>query len=114
MKRKNRKRSNSVPLPMILIAVGVLMVVGVLVWQVVGASTAASQGRVIPVEEIDRVSLASSKAALDNQSAVFLDVRDAASFGNGHIPSAVNIPLGQLETRLSELDPDQWIITYCT
>jgi cytoskeletal protein RodZ len=114
MKRKNPKRSNSIPLPMILIAVGVLMVVGVLAWQVVSANTAASQGRVIPLEEIDRVSLTSSKAALDNQSAVFLDVRDAASFSNGHIPGAVNIPLGQLETRVNELDPKQWIITYCT
>lgn len=114
MKKKSRKRSNNVPMPMILIGVGVLLLVGVLIWQVVSVNTAASQGRTIPVEEIDRVSLASSKAAFDEQSAVFLDVRDPSSFNAGHIPGAVNIPLGLLEGRANELDPDQWIITYCT
>lgn len=114
MSRKARKSSTSIPLPLILIGLGALMVVGVLVWQAVSASTAASQGRTVPVEEIDRVSLAASKAALDDQSALFLDVRDSASFQAGHIPGAVNIPLAQLESRVSELDPNQWIITYCT
>lgn len=117
MKRKIRKRSSSgssVPLPLILIGVGVLLLVGVLIWQVVNVNTAASQGRTIPVEEIDRVSLAASKTAFDEQTAVFLDVRDASSYDAGHIPGAVNIPLGLLENRAGELDPNQWIITYCT
>jgi 3-mercaptopyruvate sulfurtransferase SseA len=114
MKRKTRKKSNAIPLPMILIGLGVLLVVGVLAWQGIRASTAASQGREVPVEAIERVTLASSKAAFDEQSAVFLDVRDSDSYNAGHIPGAINIPLALLENRASELDADQWIITYCT
>ena len=66
------------------------------------------------VESVVRVSLADSKAAFDAKTAVFLDVRDAGSYANAHIPGALNIPLNELEARLSELDPKAWIITYCT
>lgn len=45
---------------------------------------------------------------------LFLDVRTAEAFQSGHIPGAINIPLAELESRISELDPNQWIITYCT
>lgn len=64
--------------------------------------------------EISRASLADSKAALDNRKAVFVDVRDASAYAEAHIPGALSIPLAELETRLNELDPNQWIITYCT
>ena len=64
--------------------------------------------------EISRVSLADSKTALDNGKAIFIDVRDASSFAESHIPGALSIPLAELEERLGELDPSQWIITYCT
>jgi ArsR family transcriptional regulator len=42
-----------------------------------------------------------------------LDVRPADEFALGHIPGAVNIPLRELKTRLSELDKAQEIIAYC-
>ena len=64
--------------------------------------------------EIARVSLAEAKAALDAGSAVFLDVRDPEPYAANHISGALNIPLGELETRQKDLDPNQWIITYCT
>ena len=64
--------------------------------------------------EIERVSLADAKAALDAGSAVFVDVRIAEAYAVDHVPGALNIPLGELETRLTELDSHQWIIIYCT
>lgn len=64
--------------------------------------------------EISRVSLVDSKTALDNGKAIFIDVRDASSFAESHIPGALSIPLAELEERLGELDPSRWIITYCT
>ena len=64
--------------------------------------------------EIQRVSLEESKTAFDNGEAIFLDVRSASSYAAGHIPNALSIPLAELEPRVSELDPNQWIITYCT
>jgi 3-mercaptopyruvate sulfurtransferase SseA len=64
--------------------------------------------------DIPRVSLDEAKAAFDAGTAVFVDVRGADAFALGHIPGTLSIPLAELETRLNELDPSQWIITYCT
>ena len=64
--------------------------------------------------EVQRITLEESRAALDNNSAVFLDVRSADAYATSHVPGALSIPLDELEARINELDPDQWIITYCT
>jgi 3-mercaptopyruvate sulfurtransferase SseA len=63
---------------------------------------------------VPRLSLEESRAAFENGEALFLDVRKASSYKNGHIPGAKSIPLAELEDRIGELDPNQWIITYCT
>jgi 3-mercaptopyruvate sulfurtransferase SseA len=77
------------------------------------AGPPASPSPVAP-QEVQRVTLEDSKAALDNHSAVFLDVRSESAYATSHIPGAVSIPLAELEGRIGELDPEQWIITYCT
>ena len=64
--------------------------------------------------EVSRISLEESKTAFDKSEAIFLDVRSASSYASSHIPGALSIPLAELEPRIDELDPDQWIITYCT
>lgn len=42
-----------------------------------------------------------------------LDVRPKDEFALGHLPGAVNIPLDELENRLSEIDDTQEVIAYC-
>lgn len=42
-----------------------------------------------------------------------LDVREAVEFAFGHIPGALSVPLGQLEERIGELDPDQAYAVIC-
>jgi rhodanese-related sulfurtransferase/biotin operon repressor len=42
-----------------------------------------------------------------------LDVRPEDEFASGHLPGAINIPLRELRSRLSELDPDREVIAYC-
>jgi ArsR family transcriptional regulator len=42
-----------------------------------------------------------------------LDVRPADEYALGHVPGAVNIPFGELEARIAELDPSQEIVAYC-
>ena len=42
-----------------------------------------------------------------------LDVRPADEFAVGHIPGAINIPVGELKRRLSELPRKQEVIAYC-
>jgi 3-mercaptopyruvate sulfurtransferase SseA len=67
-----------------------------------------------PYYEVPRVTLEEAKAAFDGNSAVFVDTRSETSYADGHIPGALSIPVSELESRINELDPDQWIITYCT
>jgi ArsR family transcriptional regulator len=42
-----------------------------------------------------------------------LDVRPPDEFATSHVPGAINIPLSELEARLTELDPDHEIVAYC-
>ena len=42
-----------------------------------------------------------------------LDVRPGDEFAKGHLPSALNIPLSELEHRLDELPADREVVAYC-
>lgn len=46
-------------------------------------------------------------------SAILLDVRPKHEFEAGHLRGAVNIPIDELRDRLTELDKERQIITYC-
>lgn len=50
---------------------------------------------------------------LEDGSVTLLDVRPEDEFALGHLPGALNVPLAELEQRLSELPKDQEIIAYC-
>lgn len=45
--------------------------------------------------------------------ALILDVREEAEYQAGAIPGAVNLPLGQLRSRLNELDRSREVIVHC-
>jgi rhodanese-related sulfurtransferase/DNA-binding transcriptional ArsR family regulator len=42
-----------------------------------------------------------------------IDVRPRDEFALGHLPDAINIPLGELKKRLADLDPKREIVAYC-
>ncbi|EHK55782.1 ArsR/SmtB family transcription factor [Allomesorhizobium alhagi] len=42
-----------------------------------------------------------------------LDVRPPDEFARGHVPGAINVPLGDLESRLQEIDPALEVVAYC-
>ncbi|MFC6038106.1 sulfurtransferase TusA family protein [Paenisporosarcina macmurdoensis] len=44
---------------------------------------------------------------------VIVDVRESAEYAFDHIPNAISIPLGELESRLNELDKDNAIYVVC-
>jgi ArsR family transcriptional regulator len=50
---------------------------------------------------------------LRERSVTVLDVRPEDEFLLGHVPGALNIPLGTLKKRLSEFDPSVEIVAYC-
>lgn len=59
------------------------------------------------------VSIAAWDAPEHDPEAVLLDVREEAELLAYSVPGAVNIPLGQLRRRLSELDPNKRHIVFC-
>lgn len=62
------------------------------------------------LEAVSREELA--RRLVDNLVTV-LDVRPQDEFVEGHLPGARNIPLAELERRLSELPIDTEIVAYC-
>jgi hypothetical protein len=118
------KKQKTTKIPIIILAAGgLLLIITVVILAMqntpkpevllptVGIS---SQGEEESYPEIQRVSLEDAKAALDAGSAVFVDVRGESSYAESHVPGALSIPLSDVENRLGELDPADWIITYCT
>jgi 3-mercaptopyruvate sulfurtransferase SseA len=113
-------KRNSVSLwPILLMVAGVLLIGGALIWYLNPFGSSPAEITVASIAEdtypnVPRVSLADAKAAYDTGTAVFLDVRDAGSYADSHIKGAINIPLAILPNRINELNPADWIITYCT
>jgi hypothetical protein len=83
-----------------------------------GESFAPSVPPAFPTEnpylEIPRVRLEEAKAAFDGKAAIFVDVRSTAAYQESHVAGALSIPGNELENRTTELNPNEWIITYCT
>ncbi len=64
---------------------------------------------------IREISAADAKAMIDRGDAVtYLDVREPNEWNLGHIPKAVHIPRGNLESKVEALVPrDAKVIVYC-
>ena len=50
---------------------------------------------------------------IESREGLILDVREAAEYAFGHIPGAKSIPMGELESRLEELNKEQEIYVIC-
>ncbi|WP_029332501.1 sulfurtransferase TusA family protein [Exiguobacterium oxidotolerans] len=53
------------------------------------------------------------EAVRSNDDVLVLDVRETAEYAFAHIPNAINIPLGELDTRSEELDKTKTIYVVC-
>ncbi|WP_047986446.1 sulfurtransferase TusA family protein [Ornithinibacillus californiensis] len=51
--------------------------------------------------------------AIESRKGLILDVREAAEYAFGHIEGAKSIPMGELESRLEELDKEKEIYVIC-
>src|SRR3954469_12176589 len=66
--------------------------------------------------EIDEVDAAGARELLDSlEPPLFLDVREPDEWDEGHIPSAIHVPRGNLESRIENAAPDHArpIVVYC-
>jgi DNA-binding transcriptional ArsR family regulator/rhodanese-related sulfurtransferase len=64
-------------------------------------------------DALEPVTRADLMSRLRDGVVTVLDVRPQDEFGLGHLPGAINVPLTELERRLSMLDPGQEIVAYC-
>ena len=49
----------------------------------------------------------------DGQALVILDVRTVQEYQEKHIPGSINIPVGELEQRMGELNPNARTVCVC-
>ena len=107
------------PWPLALLIVGLFLVAAGVGYSVL-SSDADEEVAVppdtagLPFPEIARISAEETKARVDGGTAVVVDVRSAEEYAAAHISGAVSIPLGEIQARSGELNPNAEIITYCT
>ncbi len=65
------------------------------------------------VQDIEPVELNTLLQSGNGHRPVVVDVREAWEYQRGHVPGAKLIPLGELSTRLGELDPDKPVAVIC-
>ena len=117
-----RSRNQGSIWPIVMVGLGLVLIVGAIGWYLMNSpnssntpvSTAQTSDVQIPYPDVKRISLADAKAAYETKTAVFVDVRGEPYYSQGHIPGALSITDVELPNRLNELNPSDWIITYCT
>jgi rhodanese-related sulfurtransferase len=64
-------------------------------------------------DAMEPVSRTELLARVRDRLVTVLDVRPENEFRLGHLPSALNIPLAELEHRLAEIPQDREVVAYC-
>ena len=113
------ERSKRSFLPFLMMIVGLVLILGAVATILVlrggqTQTTAETQAGEETLSDIPRVTLDEANTAFDSGEAVIVDVRGAEYYAMSHIPTARSIPLNELEFRMGELNPKDWIILYCT
>lgn len=62
---------------------------------------------------VNFISAAEFDSIIDHNDMTVLDIREDIEYTVYHIPNAYHIPLGQLRSRISELDKSKDIVVYC-
>lgn len=68
------------------------------------------------IDQVKELTASEVKAILERDKAgeyVLLDVRQPEEYQSGHIPHARSMPIGDIETKHTELDKGNKIISYC-
>ena len=66
-------------------------------------------------EEIDEVDARHARELIDSDSPAIVDVREREEWDEGHLPGAILVPRGNLESRIEQAVPDRSkpILLYC-
>ena len=65
--------------------------------------------------EIEEIDASAGAALVESADAVFVDVRERDEWDEGHIPGAIHVPRGNLESRIENAVADRSarIVLYC-
>ena len=71
-------------------------------------------GQITDEASVPRISLAGLTQAIDARQVLIVDVRDASSYADGHIPGAILLPLAEVQRRAPGLKgAKKPIVAYC-
>ena len=71
-------------------------------------------GTMVGAQQAQRIEMAEFQKLYADNNVLVVDVRDESSFESGHIPGAINIPVGTEDRRLLPLKTEKRpIVTYC-
>jgi hydroxyacylglutathione hydrolase len=65
------------------------------------------------LQTLSSLTLAEVTALLRSNDKLVLDVRGPGEWKAGHVPGSLNVPLGELDQRLSEIPRDRPVIVHC-
>lgn len=78
------------------------------------ANAAPTTAQNPPSDNVRRMTTVELKNALDKGDVIVVDVRNEATYKQGHIKGARLIPAGEIASHLSELPRDKEIVLYCS
>jgi hypothetical protein len=110
---KKKKKRGLLPIILFAAVIG-LSIIGLIIGQNVRQANIENPTEVTSQDDVPRVTAAEAYQAQADHNAVIVDTRSSTQYDQEHITGSINIPLDQLENRMSELDPGTWYITYCT
>jgi 3-mercaptopyruvate sulfurtransferase SseA len=82
--------------------------------QTAQTQTVAADETSVGADGANRITLAGAKKLFDAGEVLIVDTRAKAAYDGEHIKGAINVPLADAETRLSELKTDKKIVAYCS
>lgn len=68
----------------------------------------------LTLENARRITPEELRVALEQRTAIVIDVRDEESFKSGHIKGARHIPEDRIVSRIKNLPRNKLIVTYCS
>ena len=112
--------------------IGALIVIGLLAFafrRMAGSSTppapapgqtatapppAVDTAHELEVSKVPRIKPEQLRDLIAQNAVTVIDVRDANSYTNGHIPGSLHIPLARIDGEVPYLPKGKPIVTYCT
>lgn len=111
---QKKKKRGLLPIILFVAVIG-LSIIGLIIGNSLRQTKIANPTEVASSQDdVPRVTTAEAYQAQSDHEAVIVDTRSSTQYDQEHIAGSINIPLDQLENRMSELDPGTWYITYCT